>query len=803
MTRAMYARLTPTRVALESAPAESPRALLFLDVDIQGPHTISESLVQLRRLSPIGLGNVGTVVVRWPGAAGLEESEADAVLEALDRQLSELRVAASVGVASATIGEGHSIRWATVDSESQSGSDSDREVLIRCREVELASLIDNGRALWRPEHYHYRLPSGRHSGSFVRLADVVRTTRDADVLAWWLLGDVEDGAGVVIDTSTIVPIVLALRSQCAASGVQLGEMQSLRSYPATLSEFAKAIREVSVHNAPVLALLSVSSTGTLRQRLSTALRSMVDDRWRLHVFVDKLGTGATDFDESLGDLVGNSCTWFCPEVEDIHRNESTAASCSLCKSDTRARVVQIDPRSFDGLVLPDPQLVMPDIRFAGKSRDFWRICDEAGALALDVEPHPSSAPFRPHRFTMGIRIDFDPMLSGAPTANTPDPSEPGDSPEQSAESSPLQAAVVADLRRRLEGDPAGFLARTQLFVGIDGEFQRAGGAGENFFRTVLGEIAPGVDVTSVSAHDEQMPTEVRDLIASRDRICIVSLGVVTGASLHSVLACIQHIRRQARLAAADVGALTVHLRPPSHRESDTILNPFGRDRFLAVYESLLPYGRSPIKDEQDYLNSLSHWPAIEELDFYRARLDYLREGLLDARENMGIFWAMNKNDPVVMRPGSWYGESLSGLASLIAVGSAVQRRRHTSASSGTVPEWRQFEIPSIFRSYYDPFILASVLRWLHPEECWWGREIDSSAQTVQELLNGYSSEPDLRLIVGELLLAAALGKVPAPAVTVVRDHARALVTAASDGSTTGALRLGLAILDMEYPEQQS
>ncbi|WP_419839259.1 hypothetical protein [Candidatus Poriferisodalis sp.] len=778
---------------LESTPAALPGALLFVDVDTRDPQHISDSFVQLRRLSASGLGNVGTVVVRWPGTSAPDDAEAVAALEDLDRQLGELRVAAATGVASANIGDSHSIRWSAVDSDRRSGSASDRE-------VELASLIGNGRALWQPEQYHYRLPSGRHSGSFVRLADAVRTIRDADVLAWWLLGDVAEATGVVIDTSTIVPIVLALRSQCAAAGIQIGGMQSLHSYPATLPEFTKAIREVSVSNAPVLALLSVSSTGTLRQRLATALRSMVDDHWRMHVFVDKLGTGATDFDGSLGDLVGNSCTWFCPEVVDFRRNESSAESCSLCKSDKRSRVVQIDPRSFDGLVLPDPELVMPDIRFAERSRDFWRICDDADALALDVEPHPSSAPFRPHRFTMGVRVDFDPLLTSADVENTVGPNGPADSTDASAESSPLQDAVSDYLRGCTENDPAMFLTQAQLFVGIASEFQRAEGAGEHFFRSVLEAVAPGVDVCSVAADVERIPDDISAQIVERERICIVSLGVVTGASLHSILACIQHVRRQAHRPAAEVGALTVHLRPPSHRERETIVNPFGSGRFLAVYESLLPYGRSPIKDEQDYLNSLSHWPEIEASEYYRARLDYLREGLLDARENMGIFWAMDKDDPVVMRPGSWYGESLSGLASLVAVGSAVQRRRHTQASPGTVPEWRQFEIPSIFRSYYDPFILASLIRWLQPEECWWGRDVNSSAQIVQELLNGYNSEADRRLIVGELLLAAALGKVPTPAIAVLRDSASAMVNSVSSESASSALKLGLAILDREYAE---
>ncbi|WP_419554651.1 hypothetical protein [Candidatus Poriferisodalis sp.] len=809
MARDMYARLTATRVAMESQPASTAGALLFLDLEIEDVERAVEALGHLRRMSPVGLGNVAMVVVRWPNPDEPAEPAARSLLELLRDQLDALRVSASIGLVSVRVGEQHSIQW--LDGQNSDGAQEsfDLQVLVRCRQVELATLIKNGRALWQPEHYHYRLPSGRHSGSFVRLADAVRSVRDADVLAWWLLSDVESGSGLVIDTSTIVPIALALRSQCAAAGVQLGALHSLRSYPATLSEFARAVRDASIRNAPVLALLSVSSTGTLKERLVTALKSVVGDRWRMHVFVDKLGTEATAFDSSLGDLVGNTCTWFCTDIDDTYRSELPAQACKLCKSGTRARVVQIDPRSFDGLVLPDPKLVTPDIRFAEQSGDFWSICDGANALALDVEPHPSSAPFRPHRFTMGIRVDFDPLLvkpepvslptSSNPPSASPEPAEAGQSPK-SVET--LQEAASKFLARLVDNSPDSFPARSQLFVGLASEFQRGDGAGEAFFRTLLGNVRPGVEVHAVSAQEEHASKELRELIKSRDQICLVALGVVTGASLHNVLAYIQHVRRDLNLPAAEVGALVIHLRPPSERERSTIINPFGSSRFHAIYESLLPYGRSPMRDEQDYLNSLSHWTEIETIDYFRTRLDYLREGSLDAQENMGIFWGLDKDDPVIMRPGSWYGESLSGLATLIAVGSAIQRRRHVQETAGIAPEWRQFEIPAVFRSYYDPFIVASVLRWLQPEECWWGREVDASVQVVRELLNSYSSQHDRRLIIGELLLAAALGKVPVPAVSIVRDQARGVLENSEQERALGAIEMGLAILDKEFPADE-
>ena len=780
--RAMYARLGVRRVEIESHPASAPASVLFLDLNIDNTSDIIEALRQVRRLAPVGLGHVRTVVVRSPSTER-QNGTFEKALNYLESLFDRMQVRASVGFAYGQPGVNHTIEWG-----SQRDDDlSDQELLVRCREVEIAALLHSGRALWKPDQYHYRLPSGRHSGTFVRLADAVRSVRDAEVLAWWLLEHAQDNLGIVIDSSTILPIVLALQRQMLEGGHELGRVQVLGSYPSTISEFTRSIREVSTSNAAVLALLSVSSSGSIRDKLVIALNHMVKDRWVLHTLVDKAERDAHQSDDAVGDLYSPTFVWVCLNEgldEDI---EGAADTCRLCRSTERSRVVQIDPKSFDGLVLPDPKLVTPHIQFAESSRNLWRFCDEVDAIDLDAEPHPHSSGFRPHRFTMGIRLDFDPLIEEALK-------------RRRGNRAGKKQSLVESIVERVRGLPdhrSSSLDGVDLVVGLANEFARANGRGRTFVRRIVNEIMSGAPIIAIKIGAAEQSNTVKTKISQASKVCIVTLGVVTGASLHRTLAQIQAIRRDRNMKAVDVVVLAIHLRPATRRDGETIMNPFGKENFLAVYESLLPYEASPLRHELEYLINVSGEQGIEDTGFYPRRLAYLQSGPSSSDPLMDIFWGLGTGSHAVLRPGSWYGELLSAKMALVAVGSAVQRQRDVHSGLGSVPEWKQFEIPAIMRSYFDPLIVCSVLRWLQPEECWWGREIGSSAQVVDELVESYSDLDERRVILAELLLASAMGKVPTPAISRVMEHASAFIQTRSLDPQVEALECGLEIVKYE------
>ena len=841
----MYARVSRRGVQLESHPATRPGSVLFVDVYSDGyaanqgidtksstsqlaapSETVDETLSaleHLRLLAPDGLGNVASTVIRWPRINGFTpgHESLESLWQEIGEQFARLRVNSSVGIAYAEVGSIPAIEWGPghlAPLESSVGSTSANSygaysgsLLLACREVELRALLDNGRGIWTPRHYHYRLPSGRHSGSFIRLADAVRSVRDSEVLSWWLLEHATEGVGIVIDTSTIISVVLALRNSMERAGQRLGHVSELASYPATAMDFAHAVRDASRGSSPVLGLLSVNSSGSVRERMVDALKTLTvrEIKWALHTFVDKTGTGPFHLDATLHEPYSSTSVWsgLAESMENIPEH------CELCNDNSRNRTVQIDPRSFDGLVLPEPNLVTPYIDFADTSRKLWPLCDAKGALEFDARPDPSAASVRSHRVEMGVKLNFDKLLKTYGAFRVESTSE-----QQLDIIEVLSRVILKEFdfelmerqpnktwRRRptSDGEPRhdviDFAQEAQFVVVSADELAKGEGGGRQLVEMIMGVIAPNAtlvemnlsDSTSADGLSEGAADALSSLTEQECNICILALGVVTGTSLHSMLTRIQEVRRKKPVSAASVGAIVLHLRPSSWRARETITNPFG-GRFGAVFENVFPDGPSPLKKEERFLKSLDQFQEITSLDYYYKRLAFLERVTVpnDSRVPGGegeaaempeggypvdVFWGLTP-DIGTLRPGSWIGERLSATATLAAVGSSVHMRRFHHSASGQTPEWRQFEIPAVFRSYFDPMIICSVVRWLEREECWWGRDASGSRGLVEQLLNKFLDRSEEAMLVCELLLASAMGKVPGEAVELVMERAQNLVS---------------------------
>jgi hypothetical protein len=102
---------------------------------------------------------------------------------------------------------------------------------------------------------------------------------------------------------------------------------------------------------------------------------------------------------------------------------------------------------------------------------------------------------------------------------------------------------------------------------------------------------------------------------------------------------------------------------------------------------------------------------------------------------------------------------------------------------------------AIVRSYYDPLILASILRWLRPWEADWGDEDGSNAgSVVAELIARVKAtrHDQLRLLIPELLLAVALGKVGSMARETTLAEAQ-LLLGELEGEARAAIEVGVAV----------
>ncbi len=414
-------------------------------------------------------------------------------------------------------------------------------------------------------------------------------------------------------------------------------------------------------------------------------------------------------------------------------------------------------------------------------------------MGFDVRAHPSTAAHRPHGFTMGVRIDFDPLIRRA-LAQSSDVAKA--SSRLTARPNIIESVAERIGHFRSKGT-ADFIGDADLAVGLSNELERADGQGEKLVLELIDAVMPQVPLVKAHHLHGFGQNAERELIKQSNCICILVLGVVTGTALNRALAAVQGVRRDANLPAVRVGVLAVHVRPESDRDRSTIVNPFGSANFVAVYESLLPFEASPFRAEKDYLGGLSKASELTNSEFYMRRSAFLDGGIVATDDEEPLFWGLSSGLHSQMRPGSLFGESLSPMPTLVAVGSAVQSKRYIHAASNAVPEWRQFEIPAILRSYFDPLIVCSVFRWLQPEECWWGRDSLDGNRLIRELLNNYHEMQEQRLLLAELLLASALGKVPTSAIDGVMDLSRRFVEDHGDSSENNALVFGLKLLEYE------
>lgn len=640
-------------------------------------------------------------------------------------------------------------------------------ILGRGRAAECMALLQRHNAVWRPRAYHYRMPGGAHSSAFVRLADSIRTPRDAYCLASWLGPKASGGTGVVIDTASITPLLLALDLLAVEAGQRLGTMRSLESYPSTRLDAMRAVRDVDDGDNTVLAVLSVHATGTLRDRFVGALDQAVSGRWALDVIVDKAGTaepgalrGAPRRDDDVVDRID---TWLALGEQ----SDAPSERCLACRSDS-ARLVQIDPRTFDGMVLPEPDLIMPAAPWASRQREFWHLVDNANALFLDTTSDVSAGhPRHALDKLIGVKIDFDILLEGP-----------------SIEAFSTAAAKRLEMR-------AGELRSEGYSVVVVDERDMARPNFQEFAATLLAVIG-GPSVLSLSAVPPvEWPGDVRQSIRSAERILLFSLGLVSGLSLQRMLFGIQQIRRDVD-APYELDALVVHSRPTSPRVRDTLANAINERHLVALWESFFPDDRYPLQEEHAMLELVGN--VSPEVDSFKTER-------LQICSNFGaddqIFWGVDSHqgdDPARLSPMSYYGEGLRARAAFASVGAAVQHARVDVDRAKGAPLWRMFEMPAVIRSYYDPLILASIFRWIRPTEAWWGASSREAELAIEHLL-GRTTEDEARALLPELLLAAAQGKVPRMTYDLIRAKAQVVADLVEDPVRAAPMRLGLALLD--------
>jgi hypothetical protein len=737
--------------------ARSIDPAMLIDFAVPVPYLVG-AVDTLRKIDPAFLQGVRQIVARWPIDSKYDEAVGDALLERVAEMKDRLGLNARVGLLMTNPGYSPVIRW----SEGLTAPDADAALLSELRESETAALLDLGSAVWTPKDYHYRLPSGNHSGTFIRLGDAVRSQHDAFAMASWLVEHlpVDGQLALVLDSPTLVPIALALRF--LASSIHGSALTSItfESYPRTQVEVEALLRRAQgAGDRAVAAVLSVNSTGSLLDRLLVSfdrlhLPTIVDvvvNKTRLNV--EHLPDGV-DVWHSLGDPV-----------------ESSESECLLCKDAERSRLVQISPWSFDALVLPRPELFVPDITSAGSTRRFWEICDATSCVELGVRPDPGA--FRPAGTTLSWKVDWSKFALNASDDH-------------------IDEIVGALAFGRADGASGGAQQKAPDVVLV--QRTEVDNCGSEFVDRFVAALPgkPTYFVVDREVSQTEWPTDLGLAVDAADHIALLGFGVVSGTSLHRTLAQVHDRRR--RTAQYRLSGLVVHGRPTSQRAWETFVNPFGESRSVGWLTFLSEEDRV-LDEEMEALQTAAPTTA-EAKAFLAERRDLCATG---AGSDAAGLWATRTPTGLLhLRPGSWYGEQLRPTATLVAVGAAVHRARTDDRKARRgAPEWRQCDLVAVTRSYYDALIIASVLRCLRPSECWWGASKIEVVRTVSEAVAQFTGSNDLAVLLSEMMLAAAMGKVPNWALAPVVQSAKVLASDSRlSASQRGALQLGLSIVDV-------
>lgn len=669
--------------------ADADDSLVFLDVPFG-----ADAALGFRRVSAGTYRHPGLILVRAVGALRLAE---------LEHALKGLQIAAPI--ASLVQRPGAAPRLEGDSLPSAIDSLTPEAIFRRARAVEVAALVEWGEAVWDRPKFHFELPSGLHTDVFIRLADAIREPRDAEVLASWLMPDMTEGLGVVLDSGTLSALGEAVRAAMAAAGLTLGPVAVLDQYPRTHLDTLSAVSHAAQAGSGAVGIVSVNVSGQLRDRLYGAFEAYSDllGHATTHVSVDARSTEPPNLPHLE--------TWLslrpAPEVQERR--------CEFCSGSERPYVITITPNSFEPILPSDRTMLMPAVEDARKHQPLWEVCDEAGAIGVEQEPR-----IQPRRFRspglMNVLFRLEALLASD--------------------------KFVEEVVKRLKDENK---KRADLVLVAEGEAQLNG------FKRFWARVRPALGRKSVTFPIDgpwENP-DLRQAVRDAETIVVFALGSVTGQSLFKGLEGVQGVRSD----WAATRGVVVHARPWSLREWQSLCNAYDK-RLTALWLTFFPE-RSPLVEEAMLLGTVDAEDLPpEQAVFWEERRTFCTGGM--AGDEHPLFWGSEPDDQLT--PHSLYGNLLRARATYAAVGAAMERRRVDAAKEKAITP--VFEMPAIVRSYYDPLILSSVLRWLRPHEAFWGAEPDSGAKvvaaTIERVLN--TSIAPARVLLCELGLAAAEGK---------------------------------------------
>lgn len=233
------------------------------------------------------------------------------------------------------------------------------EDLERLRRLDLSKVLLNAgsECFYRASaSYHFLTPSLRHSSSFVRVADAVRSASALDTLAFWLLPVVQGSDLLVTDTWSFAAV--PLRAVVLAN--QTTPVDALPGHPAVLFDDCRNTLQRSLEALPqtstVLFVLSAVATGDGVKRIKSVVnqsRPDLNQRW----------VAVYGFSNSPADV-----EILC-RLDEEYESFDSEQECKWCREDSKP--LRLDPQLYH-LRSPDERRVLLTKKHLDRGRPFLK-----------------------------------------------------------------------------------------------------------------------------------------------------------------------------------------------------------------------------------------------------------------------------------------------------------------------------------------------------------------------------------------------------------------------------------------------
>jgi len=574
------------------------------------------------------------------------------------------------------------------------------------REAEMLCAIQAAGAAYRAPGTHYLLPNGQfHAKSFVRLADALQDYIDLIRLSDWLAYRVDESTALVADNGSLLALLTTIALRVRERLEHAPPIATLNEYPVGPTAIADAVDRFRAQGwQRLLFCVSVNASGRLAREVS-ALHDVETD---VVVLCETHPEPADDFERFAHHPIER---W----------RVNPDGTCSQCPE---LHLLSIDPRTYE----IRPQLRLrpqgPDTHHAAENKEFWEAVERTSAVKLHYDAATAAGAGSPSRH-LAVWLDAPQLLE--------------DERFRSLCLEKIRAIDAPDL--------------------VVIPHHRASDALTALMREALPNLADDRILSCALGEAAEAAGEHLDGLT---HVLLVDDTAVSGTTLVRLHQEVRDLRQE---AIPRISAFVVLSRPSTTEDFDHLCRRFthfdGRGRcpgFHFGHHLLSPGSECPWCRERDFLAE-----RLDGLDGPARAEATKRLGRLAAMLEPPLLWGGGEQLRETF--GSIFGE-LNPEAAFAAV-SALAQYMHCRLDADRRDETIKIvDVPLILQAFFDPIIVAGLLRTLPARDL---REPASDPALARTLRENARSYPPATI--AELALAVTEGKLPAaPVRELLQEH---------------------------------